>query len=180
MGFIDRIKRKFGSASTRRIEAAAEQIWHCLLSGMTIEVPAIHSVDSDVTAAILRLRELHPNVFVNMLQSKGIVLTLGSEGKLAVSSEANKTLGAAGYFPDAALPPEMLFQAHEHFQEFHARVDKKVAEAEALEAQRKQDAITVGQVGTAPPVAPEPAPAPPVLAPELPSVVVAPAPEPAK
>jgi hypothetical protein len=171
MGILESIKRKFSSATARRIEDAADQIWFCLLSGMTIEVPAVHSVDSDVTAAILRLRVKHPNVFVNMLQSKSIVLTLGNKGELAVSSEANKTLGAAGYFPDAALPPEMLFQAHEHFQEFHARVDKKVAEAEALEAQRKQDAITVGQVGTAPvvaaPVAPEPAPAPPAPAPEV-------------
>ena len=166
MGILESIKRRFSSATARRTEEAADQIWWVLVSGRTIEVPAIHAEESDVTAAILRLREKHPGVFVNMLQSKGIVLTLGNKGELAVSAEANKTLGAAGYFPPAELPPQELFKVHEAFQEFHARVDPKVVQAEALEAQRKQDAITVGAVGTAPPAAPEAVPAPPAPAPE--------------
>lgn len=161
MGFIESIKRKLGSPASKRIEEAADQIWAVLLSGRTIEIPAIHSLDSDVTQSILRLREKHPNVFVNMLQSKSLVLTLGDHGKLAVSDDAQKALGGAGYFPDAALPAEMLFDHHRSFQLYNARVDPKVAEMEALEAQRKQDAITVGAVGTVPEVIPAPpAPAP--------------------
>lgn len=160
MGFIESIKRKFSSAAARRTEEAADQLWAVLLSGVTLEIPAIHSTDSDITQAILRLREKRPNVFVNFLQSKSIVLTLGSGGKLAVSDEANQRLGGAGYFPDAVLPANMLFEHHARFQKYNARVSPAVAAKEALEAQRKQDAITVGAVGTAP-AAPEVVPAPP-------------------
>ena len=172
MGLRDFFRSKFSSAYEKRIEAAADQLWQALMLKRTIEIPAIHSTEDDVMNAILRLREKYPLVGVTMLQSKSIVLTR----EVNASKEAMDVLGKANYFPDAALPGPMLFAMHEEFQKYNARIDPKVAEMEALEAQRKQDAIVIGKVGTAP-AAPAGAPAVHVSAPPA---VAEPVAEPAK
>lgn len=126
---------------SKRIEEAAEQMWKALLSGYTFEVPVGLSTDDPVAQAVLVLRKKHPNVIAKMLQTRGLVLSLGRPA--AVQEGAWRHLDAAGYFPKDELPDELFFAQHATFiRRADLDPDEQVKRAQA--ENREFNAISVG------------------------------------
>lgn len=130
-----------GTSTKKRATEAARQMWTALCLGNTFEVPASLSTDDLTTQALLILRKKHPQVLVNMLQSRGIVLTLGRPA--AVASGAWGHLDSAGYFPQADLPPELFFARHAKFMRETASIDPEQAVKKAQVENAKRNAVTV-------------------------------------
>lgn len=126
----------------RAIEAAA-QMWRALCMGNTFEVPASLSTDDLTTQAIFILRKKHPEVLMNMLQSKGVVLTLGKP--VAVGTGAWGVLEQSGYFPEAQLSPELFLASHAKFMRQTAHVDPEQAVKQAQKEHAGRNAIAVGK-----------------------------------
>lgn len=131
MGF----RNFFKSDKQRQADKAADQIYAMLVTGRKLEVPAVLSPDSDVARAIMALKKKYPETVVTMLQSKSMILTAGNAAKARMANQAWNILDAHGYFPDARLPAEMLFDAHRAFALDRSGVELDVAVAE----QKKQD-----------------------------------------
>lgn len=131
------------ATNKKRATEAADQMWKALCMGNTFEVPASLSTDDVTTQAILVLRKKHPEVLVNMLQSRGIVLTLGKP--TAVGGGAWSVLAQGGYFPEAQLSPELFFASHAKFMRQTANIDPEQAVKRAQKEDAKFNAITVGK-----------------------------------
>ena len=126
---------------SKRAAEAAAQMWKALCLGNTFEVPAALSTDDLTTQALLILRRKHPEVLVNMLQSKGIVLTLGKP--VAVGSAAWGVLDQGGYFPQAQLSSELFFASHAKFMRQNASIDPEQAVKAAQKEHAKRNAVSV-------------------------------------
>jgi hypothetical protein len=126
----------------KRAEEAADQMWKKLLLGYSFEVGAALSTDDSTTQALLILRKNHPEVIVTMLQSRGIVLTLGKPG--TVSKEAWGQLDKGGYFPDAKVAPEIFFAQHAQFMRRND-VDPEDAIRKAQEADRSLNTVEISK-----------------------------------
>lgn len=130
------------SEPSKRVREAADQMWHALLMGNTFEVPVSLSTEDEVAQAVLVLRKEHPNVVAKMLQSRGLVLTLGKPA--TVQEGAWKHLDAAGYFPKDELPPEIFFGQHAQFIR-RADLDPEEQVKRAQEESKEFNAISVGE-----------------------------------
>lgn len=130
-------------ATKKRAAEAAAQMWKALCMGNTFEVPAALSTDDLTTQAILILRKKHPEVLVNMLQSKGVVLALGKPA--AVGAGAWGVLSQSGYFPEAHLAPDLFLAMHAKFMRQTARIDPERAVKQAQKEHAKRNAVTVGK-----------------------------------
>ena len=129
--------------SKKRAVEAAEQMWKALCMGNTFEVPASLSTDDLTTQAILILRKKHPEVLMNMLQSKGVVFTLGKPS--AVGAGAWGVLAQNGYFPEPQLAPELFLASHAKFMRQTAHIDPEQAVKLAQREHAKRNAISVGK-----------------------------------
>lgn len=118
-------------------------MWKALCMGNTFEVPASLSTDDVTTQAILVLRKKHPQVLVNMLQSRGVVLTLGKP--TTVGTGAWGVLAQGGYFPEAALPAELFLASHAKFMRQTAHINPEEAVKRAQKDDAKFNAIAVGK-----------------------------------
>ena len=126
---------------TKRATQAAKEMYLALMAGHTFEVPAALSKDDVVTQAVLILRKKHPNVVAKMLQSRGLVLTIGKSA--AVSEGAWKHLEAGGYFPKDEVPDDVFFAQHAGFMR-RADLDPDEQVKKAQDENRELNAIVIG------------------------------------
>lgn len=129
-------------ATRKRAIEAAEQMWKALCMGNTFEVPASLSTDDATTQAILILRKRHPEVLMNMLQSRGVVFTLGKPG--GVGPGAWSLLAQNGYFPEPQLSPELFLASHAKFMRQTAHVDPEESVRKAQGEHAARNAILAG------------------------------------
>ena len=130
------------SKVSKRIREAANQMWKALLMGNTFEVPVSLSTDDPVAQAVQVLRKKHPDVVTKMLQSRGLVLTLGRPA--TVHDGAWKQLDLGGYFPKDELPSDIFFAKHAQFIK-RADLDPEEQVKRAQEENKEFNAISVGE-----------------------------------